>query len=114
MKGDLWKIEGRPIVSPKPTGRESPSSAEDMAFPPCVLRGLKQYTENITAIVTVADDGGGSGMLRQDLRMPPLETSATVWRHWQTPEPLMAGFCTTAFPKVRWRDRALEICFSRR
>ena len=36
-----------------------------------MLRGLKQYTENIAAIVTVADDGGGSGMLRQDLGMPP-------------------------------------------
>ncbi|MDO4316285.1 MAG: 2-phospho-L-lactate transferase CofD family protein, partial [Oscillospiraceae bacterium] len=29
-----------------------------------MLRGLKQYTENLAAIVTVADDGGGSGMLR--------------------------------------------------
>lgn len=36
-----------------------------------MLRGLKQYTENITAIVTVSDDGGGSGMLRQDLGMLP-------------------------------------------
>ena len=36
-----------------------------------MLRGLKHYTENITAIVTVADDGGGSGVLRQDLGMPP-------------------------------------------
>ncbi|MEG2176196.1 MAG: YvcK family protein, partial [Oscillibacter sp.] len=36
-----------------------------------MLRGLKQYTENLTAIVTVADDGGGSGVLRQDLGMPP-------------------------------------------
>lgn len=36
-----------------------------------MLRGLKLYTKNITAIVTVADDGGGSGMLRQDLGMPP-------------------------------------------
>ena len=33
-----------------------------------MLRGLKQYTENISAIVTVADDGGGSGMLREDLK----------------------------------------------
>ena len=31
-----------------------------------MLRGLKQYTENLAAVVTVADDGGGSGMLRQD------------------------------------------------
>ncbi len=36
-----------------------------------MLRGLKQYSDNITAIVTVADDGGGSGVLRQDLGMPP-------------------------------------------
>ena len=36
-----------------------------------LLRGLKQYSRNISAIVTVADDGGGSGMLRHDLGMPP-------------------------------------------
>lgn len=35
------------------------------------LRGLKHYTPNITAIVTVADDGGGSGVLREDLGMLP-------------------------------------------
>lgn len=32
-----------------------------------MLRGLKYYTSNITAVVTVADDGGGSGALREDL-----------------------------------------------
>ncbi len=36
-----------------------------------LLRGLKEYTSNITAIVTVADDGGGSGILREDLGMLP-------------------------------------------
>ena len=36
-----------------------------------MLRGLKKYTKNLTAIVTVADDGGGSGMLRRDIGMPP-------------------------------------------
>lgn len=35
------------------------------------LRGLKNHTKNITAIVTVADDGGGSGVLREDLGMLP-------------------------------------------
>ena len=35
------------------------------------LRGLKKRTRNITAIVTVADDGGGSGVLREDLGMLP-------------------------------------------
>lgn len=34
-----------------------------------LLRGLKQFTSNITAIVTVADDGGSSGKLREDLGM---------------------------------------------
>ncbi|MBO4854637.1 MAG: YvcK family protein [Oscillospiraceae bacterium] len=36
-----------------------------------LLRGLKLYTKNITAIVAVTDDGGGSGMLRQELGMLP-------------------------------------------
>lgn len=36
-----------------------------------LLRGLKQFTSKITAIVTVADDGGGSGVLREDLGMLP-------------------------------------------
>lgn len=36
-----------------------------------MLRGLKKRTRNITAIVSVADDGGGSGMLRSELGMLP-------------------------------------------
>jgi uncharacterized cofD-like protein len=36
-----------------------------------LLRGLKAYTSNITAIVTVADDGGSSGRLRRDLNVIP-------------------------------------------
>lgn len=36
-----------------------------------LLRGLKKHLYNITAIVTVADDGGGSGVLREDLGMLP-------------------------------------------
>src|ERR1700675_2090007 len=35
-----------------------------------LLRGLKQYTGNLTAVVTVADDGGSSGRLRQELGLP--------------------------------------------
>ncbi len=31
-----------------------------------LLRGLKKYTNNITAIVTVGDDGGSSGRLRKE------------------------------------------------
>ena len=36
-----------------------------------LLRGIKTATSNITAIVTVADDGGSSGRLREDLGMIP-------------------------------------------
>lgn len=36
-----------------------------------LLRGLKEHTSNITAIVTVADDGGSSGVLRAELGMLP-------------------------------------------
>jgi len=36
-----------------------------------LLRGLKTYTSNITAIVTVADDGGSSGRLRRELGILP-------------------------------------------
>jgi uncharacterized cofD-like protein len=38
---------------------------------PAVLRGLKAYTSHITAIVTVADDGGSSGKLRRELGVLP-------------------------------------------
>jgi len=36
-----------------------------------LLRGLKELTQEITAVVTAADDGGGSGVLREDLGMLP-------------------------------------------
>jgi uncharacterized cofD-like protein len=36
-----------------------------------LLSGLKLYTDNITAIVAVADDGGSSGRLRQDFGILP-------------------------------------------
>lgn len=36
-----------------------------------LLRGLKRRTGNLTAIVSVADDGGSSGRLRRSLGLPP-------------------------------------------
>ena len=38
---------------------------------PNLLRGLKHYTSNISAVVTVADDGGSSGRLRSELGILP-------------------------------------------
>lgn len=36
-----------------------------------LLRGLKSYSYNITAVVTVADDGGSSGRIRRTQGIPP-------------------------------------------
>src|SRR5438094_690661 len=44
-----------------------------------LLRGLKEYTTNLTAIVTVADDGGSSGVLRRELGvLPPGDVRACI------------------------------------
>ncbi|MBQ5659534.1 MAG: YvcK family protein, partial [Peptococcaceae bacterium] len=37
-----------------------------------LLRGLKEYTSNITAIVSVGDDGGSSGRIREEFGMVPV------------------------------------------
>lgn len=36
-----------------------------------MLRGVKQYTSHVTAVVTVSDNGGGSGALRQEMNIAP-------------------------------------------
>jgi len=36
-----------------------------------LLRGLKEYTSNVTAVVTVTDDGGSSGRLRDEMGILP-------------------------------------------
>ena len=38
---------------------------------PTLLRGLKEHSDNITAVVNVVDDGGSSGRLRRDLGILP-------------------------------------------
>lgn len=38
---------------------------------PVILKGLRDQSADITAIVTVADDGGSSGLLRQSVKMSP-------------------------------------------
>lgn len=54
-----------------------------------MLRGLKEYSSNITAIVTVADDGGSSGRIRKELGiLPPGDIRNTLIALADT-EPLM-------------------------
>lgn len=55
-----------------------------------LLHGLKEYTSNITAVVTVADDGGSSGRLRQDFDMLPPGDIRNCLVALADAEPLMA------------------------
>ena len=64
-----------------------------------MLRGLKQHTRNLTAIVTVADDGGGSGVLRQDLGMPPPGDIRHCMEALANVEPVMEQLLSYRFPK---------------
>jgi uncharacterized cofD-like protein len=55
-----------------------------------MLRGLKHHTANITAIVTVADDGGSSGRLRRELGVLPPGDFRNCIVALADAEPLMA------------------------
>ncbi|MDH4620082.1 YvcK family protein [Brevibacillus sp. AY1] len=54
-----------------------------------LLRGLKYESVHITAIVTVADDGGSSGRLRAEMDMPPPGDIRNVLTALADTEPLM-------------------------
>lgn len=54
-----------------------------------MLRGLKKYPFDITAIVTVADDGGSSGRLRDDYDIPPPGDIRNVIAALSDTEPLV-------------------------
>ena len=62
-----------------------------------MLRGLKKYTKNLTAIVTVADDGGGSGMLRREIGMPPPGDIRNCMESLANVEPIMEQLLTYRF-----------------
>ena len=63
------------------------------------LRGLKHFTKNITAIVTVADDGGGSGALREDLGMLPPGDIRNCLLALANIEPTMSEVMQYRFPE---------------
>ena len=64
-----------------------------------MLRGLKNHTKNLTAIVTVADDGGGSGMVRQDLGMAPPGDIPDCLEGLGNTETVMQQLLTYRFPE---------------
>ena len=62
------------------------------------LRGMKEHTSNITAIVTVADDGGSSGALREELGIPPVGDIRNCIAALADAEPLMSELLGYRFP----------------
>ena len=76
-----------------------------------MLRGLKYYTSNITAIVTVGDDGGGSGDLREDLGMlPPGDIRNCILALADT-EPLMEDLLQYRFKDGRLKNQSFGNLF---
>jgi uncharacterized cofD-like protein len=63
-----------------------------------LLRGLKEHTSNLTAIVTVADDGGSSGVLREELGIPPVGDIRRCIAALADAEPLMSELLQYRFP----------------
>jgi uncharacterized cofD-like protein len=63
-----------------------------------LLRGLKEHTGNLTAVVTVADDGGSSGALREQLGIPPVGDIRNCIVALADSEPLMSELLQYRFP----------------
>ncbi|MEA4827737.1 MAG: gluconeogenesis factor YvcK family protein [Clostridium sp.] len=76
-----------------------------------MLRGLKYYTSNITAIVTVGDDGGGSGALREELGiLPPGDIRNCILALADT-EPLMEELLQYRFKEGNLKNQSFGNLF---
>lgn len=76
-----------------------------------MLRGLKTFSSNITAVVTVADDGGGSGVLRQELGMlPPGDIRNCILALADT-EPLMEQLLQYRFKEGKLKGQSFGNLF---
>jgi len=63
-----------------------------------LLRGLKEHTSNLTAVVTVADDGGSSGVLSHELGIPAVGDIRNCIVALADAEPLMNELLQYRFP----------------
>ena len=72
-----------------------------------LLRGLKEHTSNLTAIVTGADDGGSSGALRDELGIPPVGDIRNCIAALADAEPLMSELLGYRFPGFRRLESGL-------
>lgn len=63
-----------------------------------LLRGLKEHTANLTAIVSVADDGGSSGRLREQIGLPAVGDIRNCLVALADAEPVMGDLLQYRFP----------------
>ena len=73
--------------------------------PPC-CGGSRRYTGNLTAVVTVCDDGGSSGRLRRDLRVLPPGDFRQCIAALADADPLVTALFEHRFPDGPRRPRA--------
>lgn len=76
-----------------------------------MLRGLKDYTSNICAIVTVADDGGGSGVLRDTFGMLPPGDIRNCLVALAHTEPVMEELMQYRFKEGNLKDQSFGNLF---
>ena len=80
-----------------------------------LLRGLKNYSDNLTAIITVADDGGSSGTFRTELGVLPPAIFASVSPRLPIPSRSWRVCSNIAFQTIRvWAGTRLAIFLSLR
>ncbi|MCH4888983.1 YvcK family protein [Acidaminobacter sp. JC074] len=71
-----------------------------------LLRGLKLFSEEITAIVNVVDDGGGSGVLREDLAMLPPGDIRNCILGLASKEPVLQELFAYRFDEGRYKNQS--------
>lgn len=73
-----------------------------------LLRGLRNYTHQITVVVSMADDGASGGRLRRLFSIPPPGDLINCLAALSNTEPLLAELLTYRFKGERWgRDDSL-------
>lgn len=73
-----------------------------------LIRGLREFTHNLTVVVSMADDGGSGGRLRRLYSIPPPGDLINCLAALSNAEPLLSSLLTFRFKGKRWgRDDSL-------
>lgn len=74
-----------------------------------LLVGLRQYSQNITVVCSMADEGGSGGRLRRLYSVPPPGDLINCLTALSDAEPTLKNLLTFRFPGNRWgKDSSIE------